>query len=117
MVSGVSLYPSTQTWKNWVNAAAFAVPANNIGRFGNAPVGNLTGPGTEAVSLSLMKAVAIRESLQVRIGAQVGNLFNHPNYAPPNVTLTTAAFGTLSSLQSAEGAGPRQIQLTGRITF
>jgi hypothetical protein len=117
MVSGVSLYPSTQTWKNWVNAAAFAVPANNIGRFGNAPVGNLIGPGTEAVSLSLMKAVAIRESLQVRIGAQVGNLFNHPNYAPPNVTLTTAAFGTLSSLQSAEGAGPRQIQLTGRITF
>ncbi|PWU08012.1 MAG: hypothetical protein C5B51_08545 [Terriglobia bacterium] len=117
MVSGVPLYPATQTWSRWVNPAAFAVPANNIGRFGNAPVGNVVGPGTQAVSMSLMKAVAVRESVRVQIGAQVGNLLNHPNYAPPNMVLNTAAFGTLSALQTAEGAGPRQIQLTGRVTF
>jgi hypothetical protein len=116
-VSGVPLYPATQTWSRWINPAAFAVPQNNIGRFGNAPIGNLIGPGTQAVSMSLMKAVAITEQVRFQVGAQVGNLFNHPNYAPPNTTFNTAAFGTLSSLQSAEGAGPRQLQLTARINF
>jgi hypothetical protein len=117
MVSGVPLYPETRTWRNWINAAAFAVPQNNIGRFGNAPVGNLVGPGTQAVSMSLMKAVNITERVRFQVGAQVGNLFNHPNYAPPNTTLTTSAFGTLSNLQSAEGAGPRQLQITARVNF
>jgi hypothetical protein len=28
-----------------------------------------------------------------------------------------AGFGQISNLQTAEGAGPRSIQLTGRITF
>jgi hypothetical protein len=117
MVSGVPLYPAAQTWKNWINAAAFAVPQNNIGRFGNAPVGNLVGPGTQAVSMSLMKAVNITEAVRFQVGAQVGNLFNHANYAPPNTTLNTAAFGTLSGLQTAEGAGPRQVQITARLSF
>jgi hypothetical protein len=49
---------------------------------------------------------------------QVANSFNHPNYNPPaTLTLGVAGFGQLTSMQSAEGAGPRQIQLTGRITF
>jgi hypothetical protein len=117
IVSGVPLYPAQQTWSSWINPAAFAVPQNNIGRFGNAPVGNLVGPETQAVSMSLMKSVNITEAVRVQVGAQVGNLFNHPNYAPPNTTFNTAAFGALSGLQSAEGAGPRQIQLTARINF
>ena len=53
------------------------------------------------------------EGIRVQIGAQVSNLLNHPNYAPPNLSLGTAQFGTINSLQSAEGAGPRSIQLTG----
>ena len=67
--------------------------------------------------MSLMKAVAITEQVRFQLGAQMSNLFNHPNYAPPNTTFNTAAFGTLSNLQSAEGAGPRQVQLTARINF
>jgi hypothetical protein len=74
-------------------------------------------PGTQSVSLSLMKTVPIKEGVRFQIGAQAANLFNHPNYAPPNTTLNTAAFGTISSLQSAEGAGPRVIQATARLSF
>jgi hypothetical protein len=49
---------------------------------------------------------------------QVSNAFNHPNYgAPGNLTVGVPAFGQITSMQSAEGAGPRQIQLTGRLTF
>ena len=117
VVPGVPFYPTAQTWNEWLNPAAFAVPANNIGRFGDASIGDVHGPGTQAVSISLMKAVQLKETVRLQIGGQAANLFNHPNYAPPNTTFNTAAFGTLSNLQSAEGAGPRQLQLAARITF
>ncbi|HTW65606.1 MAG TPA: TonB-dependent receptor [Bryobacteraceae bacterium] len=117
IVSGVPLYPTTQTVHEWLNPAAFAIPPNNIGRFPDSPVGVATGPGTQSVSMSLMKSIPIRESMRFQIGAQAANLFNHANYAPPNTTLNTAAFGTISNVQSAEGAGPRVIQGTARFIF
>jgi len=117
IVSGVSVYPANQSITNWLNKAAFAVPANNIGRFPTSPIGVAQGPGTRSVSLSLLKTVQIREKYKVQLGAQTANLFNHPNYSAPNTTYNTAAFGTVSSLQSAEGAGPRTVQGTFRVSF
>jgi hypothetical protein len=117
MVSGVSLYPTNQTLAKWLNLGAFSVPKDNIGRFGNAPVGNIVGPGTQAVSVSLMKSISFAERVRFQFGAQAANLFNHPNYAPPNTSFNTASFGTISNVQSAEGAGPRVIQGTARFTF
>jgi len=117
LVSGVSLYADNRTAQRWLNPAAFAVPKSNIGRYPTAPVGNIVGPGTQAVSMSLMKSVRIKESLRFRIGAQAANLFNHVNYAPPSTTFNTAPFGTISNVQTAEGAGPRQVQITMRLTF
>jgi hypothetical protein len=117
IVSGVPIYPTNQTVNQWLNKDAFMVPPNNIGRFPTSGVGIANGPGTQSVSMSLMKAVAIRESVRFQIGAQAANLFNHPNYATPNTTFNTAAFGTISNVQSAEGAGPRVIQATARLTF
>ncbi|MEO8661241.1 MAG: carboxypeptidase regulatory-like domain-containing protein [Bryobacteraceae bacterium] len=102
----------------WVNQAAYADPDNDIGRFGNAGQGDVNGPGTQAVSLSLLKKFAIAEGIHVQVGAQVANALNHPNYAPPGIlTMGVPAFGQITSLQSAEGAGPRSMQLAARITF
>jgi hypothetical protein len=116
-VSGVSVYPATQTVSSWLNKAAFAVPANNIGRFPTSGVGIATGPGTQSVSLSVIKSLQYKERYKMQIGAQAANLFNHANYANPNTAYNTAAFGTISALQSAEGAGPRTIQGTFRVSF
>ena len=117
VVSGTSPYATSQSPAQWLNAAAFAVPANNIGRFGNEPVGYVTGPGTQAVSLSFFRTLAVTERFKVRLGISAANALNHPNYGNPGLTLNSSTFGTITSLQSAEGAGPRQVQLTGRITF
>jgi hypothetical protein len=114
---GVSLYPDTKNAQRWVNPAAFAVPKSNIGRFPTSPVGNVVGPGTEVLSMSLTKTVRIRENVQFRIGAQASNVLNHVNLAAPNTTFNTAPFGSISNVQSAEGAGPRQVQITSRLTF
>jgi hypothetical protein len=137
-VPGVGAYQgqSTHNWSSsyYINPAAFTDPCANcqtlpngvttaIGRFGDATAGDIVGPGTQAVSLSLIKRFAITERARVEVGMQVANAFNHPNYAPPGVLTILAGgapqagFGQLTSLQSAEGAGPRQVQLTGRITF
>jgi hypothetical protein len=116
-VPGVSPYTG-QSIAQWINPAAFATPANAIGRFGDSQAGDVVGPGTEAVSMSLIKSIPVRESVRAQVGVQVANLFNHPNFATPS-TLTegVAGFGAITALQTAEGAGPRQIQLTARITF
>jgi hypothetical protein len=118
-VSGVSPY-ANQSISQWINPAAFADPGINgpIGRFGDASSGDVVGPGTEAVSLSLIKSIHFTERMKMQIGAQVGNAFNHPNFAVPgNLSVGVAGFGAITALQSAEGAGPRDIQLTGRINF
>lgn len=129
-VPGVGPYQgqSTHNWSTnyYINPAAFADPCATacqngtaIGRFGDETSGSIVGPGTQAVSLSLIKGFVIKERLRMEIGMQVANAFNHPNYAPPsNLTVNTpAGFGQLTSMQVAEGAGPRQLQLTGRLTF
>jgi len=117
LVPGVSLYADNKTAQHWLNPAAFAVPKSNIGRYPTAPVGNVVGPGTQGISMSLTKSVRITESVRFQIGAQAANVLNHVNYAPPNTTFSTAPFGTISNVQTAEGAGPRQIQITSRLTF
>jgi hypothetical protein len=127
-VAGANPYAG-QTINQWINPNAFADPCANcqtlpngvttaIGRFGDATSGDVVGPGTQAVSLSLLKRFSFSERVRAVIGMQVSNAFNHPNYAPPsNLTWGVPAFGTITAMQSAEGAGPRQIQLTGRLTF
>jgi carboxypeptidase family protein len=116
-VKGVNPYAG-QSINQWINPAAFADPGDAIGRFGDSGAGSVVGPGTQAVSLSLIKSVNLTERFRIRIGAQVANAFNHPNFAPPgSLTVGVAGFGQITSLQTAEGAGPRDIQLTARITF
>jgi hypothetical protein len=102
----------------FINPAAFTLPPVNAGRFGTASVGDVVGPGTDAVSLSLIKSIKITEQLQFQFGAQAANALNHRNYDVPDAYVDdVGSFGTISGLQSAEGAGPRNIEITGRISF
>ena len=117
VVSGVSPYATNPSPAQWFNAAAFMIPGDHIGRFGDEQVGYVNGPGTQAVSLSFFRTVSFTERLRLRVGISAANAFNHPNYGNPGTTLNSSTFGTITTLQSAEGAGPRQVQLTGRITF
>src|SRR5262245_58201252 len=116
-VPGVPLYPENQGINQWLNKAAFAIPANNIGRAGNTPVSSVVGPGTQAVSLSLFKTLNVTEGVRLQFGAAASNAFNHPNYSTPNLNYGTAPFGTITNVQSAEGTGPRQVQITSRLIF
>jgi hypothetical protein len=122
-LSGVSLYAPRRTASQWLNPAAFSYlnlqnsSGVGIGRFGNAPVGGVIGPGTNNFSLSLMKNFSLYDQVKFQFGLEAANAFNHRNYEPPNMQVDSAAFGQISALQTAEGAGPRSLELSGRITF
>lgn len=65
-----------------------------------------------------MRLVTFREGVWLELGVQVSNVFNHPNYASlSNLMLGVPVFAQITAMQIAEGAGPRVIQLTGRVTF
>ncbi|MEI9812612.1 MAG: carboxypeptidase regulatory-like domain-containing protein [Acidobacteriota bacterium] len=117
VVPGVSVIPGNQNPSTWINSAAFARPANNIGRFGNSSIGSVLGPGTQSVSLSVFRSVKFKDQVQMRVGMAVANALNHANFGNPATQIGVPAFGTITTMQSAEGAGPRSMQLTGRITF
>ena len=124
---GVSLYAPQRTTMQWLNPAAFPYQnlavnygtANQIGigRFGNAPVGGVVGPGSENFSLSLTKSVSLREQTDFRFSVEAANVLNHRNYEPPNMQVDSAGFGSITALQTAEGAGPRSLELSGRFNF
>jgi hypothetical protein len=67
--------------------------------------------------MSLMKMVSFTERAKLQIGIEASNVFNHRNYEPPAVAVDQSSFGQITALQTAEGAGPRNLELSGRITF
>ncbi|HTX77486.1 MAG TPA: hypothetical protein VMD29_14855, partial [Terracidiphilus sp.] len=123
----VSLYASPRTTAQWLNPSAF--PYQNlavnygtpnqvgIGRFGNAPVGGVMGPDTVNFSFSLTKSIPAGEHARMLFSMEAANAFNHRNYEPPNMQVDSGAFGSITALQTAEGAGPRSLELVGRINF
>ena len=105
------------TIDRYFNRDAFVVPANNIGRYGNAEVGSLIGPATRVFSMTLGKAFNITGQSRVRFEAAFSNLFNIENLANPNTTVTSSSFGRVTATQSVDQAGPRTIQFSLRYTF
>ena len=117
VVPGQSFYAANRNVNQWLNPTAFALPPVNAGRFGNASVGGVVGPGSAIFSMSLRKDLAIYERARFEFSLEAANVFNHRNYEPPNMQVDSPSFGQIPELQTAEGAGPRSLELAGRINF
>lgn len=61
----------------------------------------------------LIKDTTLYESLKLQFRAEAFNVFNHPSFAAPNTTVTSQAFGTITS----ENSNPRQLQLALRLLW
>lgn len=107
-----------QSRSKYFNLAAFAPTPAGAGRFGNAAVGSLQGPGTAAASLGLAKVFKLSEGVHMRFESTFTNVLNHTNFAPPATQIdNTQSFGVLSAPQTAENAGNRTGQLALRLDF
>jgi hypothetical protein len=68
---------------------------------------NVRGAGVNSWDLSAIKNTRAWERLTVQFRAEFLNAFNHANFALPNTTPTSTAFGRVTSQQGY----PRRIQL------
>jgi hypothetical protein len=110
--------PSDQrTINNWFDKSAFTTPANNIGRFGLVGPGKLLGPGTSVFSAKLQKKFYVREKTYLQLEGSATNLLNHTNFGLPARNLSSSTFGRITTTQSAEGAGSRNLQVGLRVNF
>jgi hypothetical protein len=102
----------------YYNLAAFSATPASAGRFGNAGVGILQGPGTASVSMGLAKVIPITEGVHLRFESTFTNVLNHTNFAPPATQIdNTATFGQLTAATTAENAGNRTGQFALRLDF
>jgi hypothetical protein len=119
LVPGISLIPAGgRTPQNYINAAAFAIPA--AGTFGNAPRNLVRAPGAWQIDTALQKGLFTSDRFAVNFRADVFNLFNHAQYGAPAAVFNTASFGQITSQINAGATGTatqRVSQLSVRATF
>jgi hypothetical protein len=108
-------------WDSWFNTSAF-VPAA-AGTFGNAGRNSVIGPRTNIADFSISKSTRISERMSLQFRSEFFNIFNHPNFALPNVTVNSSGFGSITSTPDVANGnplgdgGPRQIQLALKLVF
>jgi hypothetical protein len=106
-----------QSRAQYFNLSAFSPTPVGAGRFGNAGVGILQGPGTAAVSLGVAKQFHFTEKVHARFETTFTNVLNHTNFAPPVTAIDSSTFGVLTGPQTAENAGNRTGQAALRVDF
>jgi hypothetical protein len=101
----------------WLDTSVFAKPA--AGTYGNSGKGQWRGPSLWDVDTGLLKTftpIASHETLNFQFRGEFFNLFNHPQWADPNVTFSNAAFGTTRATVGTN-ADSRIIQLALKMNF
>ena len=92
---------------------AFRAPApytfGNTARF----IGTLRAPGAADLDFSVFKNIPIKERLSVQLRVESFNLFNHPEFGPPNTSIGAATAGVISS----QANSPRDVQIALKVIF
>ncbi|MBI4475613.1 MAG: TonB-dependent receptor, partial [Acidobacteria bacterium] len=118
VVPGVSPIPTSQTPGQWINIAAFAVPAR--GTWGNAGRNIVRAPGLFQVDLALQKRFPIGGSGNIEFRMEAFNAFNRVNLGTPGTNISAgASFGRITGpLNSNYGTGTaRQLQFMLRLNY
>ena len=123
LVPGVSLTPpGGRSIAEWINPAAFAMPAN--GAWGDAPRNLLRGPGAWQIDLGVAKSIPFGDRMNLEFRSEFFNILNHPQYGLPQSTFGVPGFGSITQTVNTTtpvspiGSGtPREIQFAVRLAF
>jgi len=118
-IANGNLPPEQRRVTRWFDPAAFVVPPANTGRFGNTGRNILEGPGLNVQHFSLVKRFYQREQRNVQFQLNVLNVFNHPNFSPPNANVSSASsVARVSAMRTfREFGGARNMTAELRINF
>ncbi len=111
-VSGQPLYPGHKSLREFFNAAAFTAPAPFT--FGNSAYNPLFGPRYQDWDINLVKSTTIFEKATLQLRADSFNIFNHPNFATPNATVSNP--GNFGQITSTTGE-PRTVEFGAKLLF
>lgn len=132
LILGVPVYLADATAPGGmrVNRAAFAIPP--VGRQGTLGRNAIRSFPVYQVDLAFRRQFNFTERSNVQLRAEFFNIFNHPNFADPVATLTSAAFGRSTQMLGRglgsggnlggqnplyQIGGPRSIQLALKLNF
>ncbi|MBI1898368.1 MAG: carboxypeptidase regulatory-like domain-containing protein [Acidobacteria bacterium] len=125
-ISDPNLPPSQQSIGAWYDVNAFRLPSTP-GVFGTCGRGIIAGPGVGVMHAALFKTFTAGEGFKIRLGTQVTNVLNHPNWSNLSANamrldnssgraqITSAGGATSSS--AGDASGPRVLRLDLRIDF
>jgi len=126
---------SNPTASDWFNTAAYTCPGTPdwqvgtpclignpgygepIGRFGDAGISTLVGPGTVNLNAGLSKNFMLTERLKIKIEGSFTNVLNHLNLANPVLAIDNSSVGQITSARPADFGGARTGQVGARIEF
>jgi hypothetical protein len=97
--------------REWLNKAAFVVPATFT--FGDESKNDLVGPGLKDVVFSALKDLSVAEGVTLQFRAEFFNFFNHTNYNNPVNNVQDGAFGRIVSAATPG----REIQFALKLMF
>lgn len=132
-VAGVPLYLSSRSTAQWINPAAFSLPA--LGVWGNSGRNIAAGPSLWQNDSAIEKTFHITERNNVVFRTEAFNFFNRAQYANPSATLSVttnsstglrtltapSSFGHIASTVNSAGlvgtGTPRVLEFSLRITY
>jgi hypothetical protein len=130
LVAGVPIYINGPDSTQWLNPAAFRLPA--VGQIGSLGKGSIRGKAISNLDFSINKNWRFKEKYGLQFRAEMFNAFNHTNFVGFNNNLqfdgvqflsggglnpnfgraTNGSFGTLTAAQA-----PREIQFGLKFNF
>jgi hypothetical protein len=99
------------TLERWIDRSAFRSAPQ--GEFGDSGIGILRAPNFWNTDLTVGKRLATVGTHYVMIRGEFFNVFNHPNFGPPQANIQSTAFGTITSTVN----DPRVVQLVMKYVF
>lgn|SRR5579883_2621589 len=103
----------TKRLDRYFDVSAFSAPGAFT--YGNSPrtLGSLRAPGVANLDLSGVKNTPLFEGLTLQFRAEAFNIFNHPQFGPPDTALGDNTTGMISSQVNA----PRELQFALKLLF
>jgi hypothetical protein len=117
----------------WFDASAFKIPGcpdtnpicpesvrTNVGRFGNAGLNILEGPGIANLDFALGKYFSLKEDMRLQFRLIMVNALNHPNFSVPAANISApGTVGIINSMARVLNGEPatREINLGLRLEF
>ncbi|HZY61865.1 MAG TPA: carboxypeptidase regulatory-like domain-containing protein [Edaphobacter sp.] len=105
--------PISKRLDKYFNVSDFSAPAAFT--YGNSPrtLGSLRAPGVANLDLSGIKNTHLFEDMSLQFRAEAFNIFNHPQFGPPDTNLGDGTTGTISTQVN----NPRELQFALKLIF